>query len=478
YSGSGTPEDPYIVTWLPVDPECPQQYSEALRWSLTFLVSCLTLCMALASSAYSGAVSHLITQFHCSEEVAILGVSLMVLGYAIGPLVWAPMSETFGRRQVFLWSYVVYTMWTAVCAAAQNIETLIVFRLLAGMFGSSALVIPAGQIADMFTSEKRGLGIGLFCTAPFLGPALGPVIGGFLGDSGHDGWRWVMGFLAIFAGVLTALGFLFLPETYSAALLRKRAKLLSKVTNQTYLTQADADHPVVIKEVVRNALFRPWVLLFREPIVLSLTIYMSVIYGTLYLCFSAFPIVYQVKRGWSSGIGGLAFMGIMVGFLAGCAYICWDNGHYAKISRANNGWAPPECRLPSAIGGGVAIMVGLAWFAATNGAGVHWAASVCAGVPFGFGFILVFISCANYLIDSYTRFAASVLAANSIVRSLFGAIFPLFTTYMFENLGIHWASAVPGFIALACFPFPILFYIYGAKIRSKCKYASMAAAGM
>jgi MFS family permease len=96
----------------------------------------------------------------------------MVLGYAIGPLVWGPLSETIGRRYVFLWSYVFYVLWTCLCAAAQNIQTLIVFRFLAGTFGSSALCIPGGQIADMFSNERRALGILIFCVAPFSGPTM------------------------------------------------------------------------------------------------------------------------------------------------------------------------------------------------------------------------------------------------------------------------------------------------------------------
>ncbi|TQS32563.1 hypothetical protein Golomagni_07117 [Golovinomyces magnicellulatus] len=82
----------------------------------------------------------------------------------------------------------------------------------------------------------------------------------------------------------------------------------------------------------------------------------------------------------------------------------------------------------------------------------------------------------NYLIDSYVIFAASVLAANSVLRSLFGAAFPLFTTYMYDSLGIHWASSIPAFLALACVPFPYLFWIYGAKIRAKCEFSSEASA--
>src|ERR1700712_1511981 len=72
-------------------------------------------------------------------------------------------------------------------------------------------------------------------------------------------------------------------------------------------------------------------------------------------------------------------------------------------------------------------------------------------------------------------FAASVLAANSVLRSTFGAAFPLFATYMFKTLGIHWASSIPAFLALACVPFPFLFYKYGARIRAKCKYSAESA---
>ena len=97
-----------------------------------------------------------------------------------------------------------------------------------------------------------------------------------------------------------------------------------------------------------------------------------------------------------------------------------------------------------------------------------------AGAPFGFGMVLIFLGIMNYLIDAYTIFAASVLAANSVLRSLFGAAFPLFTSQMYANLGIHWASSIPAFLALMCVPFPFLFYKYGAKIRVNCKYAAQS----
>lgn len=284
--------------------------------------------------------------------------------------------------------------------------------------------------------------------------------------------------MAIFTGVLWLVCGLIVPETYSPVLLRKRAAKLSKITGKVYMSRADAEQgKVTIGEAFKTALSRPWILLFQEPIVLLLSIYMAIIYGTLYMLFGAFPIVYQQGRGWSSGIGGLAFLGVAVGMLAAVVYSIWDNKRYIKVMQASaSGFAPPEARLPPALIGSIAMPIGLFWFAWTNYPNIHWMASIAAGAPFGFGMVLVFLSIMNYLIDAYLIFAASVLAANAVLRSLFGAAFPLFTSYMYADLGIHWASSIPAFLALACVPFPFLFYKYGPAIRARCKYAAQAAA--
>lgn len=55
-----------------------------------------------------------------------------------------------------------------------------------------------------------------------------------------------------------------------------------------------------------------------------------------------------------------------------------------------------------------------------------------------------------------------------------GVLSPLFTTKMYQSLGIHWASSVPAFLALACLPFPFLFHHYGAAIRKRCFYSARA----
>jgi hypothetical protein len=168
----------------------------------------------------------------------------------------------------------------------------------------------------------------------------------------------------------------------------------------------------------------------------------------------------------------------MVGMIFAVIYSIFDNKRYIRTEQENDGMAPPEARLPPAIVGCVAIPIGLFWFAWTTQTSIHWAVSIAAGVPFGFGMVLVFLSVMNYLIDAYTIFAASVLAASSVLRSLFGAAFPLFTSHMYANLGVHWASSIPAFLALACVPFPFLFYKYGDRIRQRCRFAAESLAFM
>jgi MFS family permease len=395
----------------------------------------------------------------------------------VGPLLWAPLSELFGRQILFATTYAALTAFNAGCAGSKNAYTLIILRFFAGAFGSSPLTNAGGVIADMFSAKQRGIAMSLFAAAPFLGPVLGPIIGGFLGMT--EGWKWVMGFLGIFSGAVWIVTSLIVPETYAPVLLRRRAEKLSKLTGKVYRSKIEIDQgKISLKESFKIALSRPWILLFREPIVFLLSLYMAIIYGTLYMMFAAFPIVYQVDRGWNQGIGGLAFLGIMVGMLAAVAYTLWDNKRYVNVQEKHDGFAPPEARLPPTMVACISIPIGLFWFAWTNYPSIHWIVSILAGVPFGFGMVLVFLGIMNYLIDAYTIFAASVLAANSVLRSLFGAAFPLFTTYMYNNLGIHWASSVPAFLALACVPFPFLFYKYGAAIRSRCKFAAQSEAFM
>lgn len=173
YPGHGTHESPYVVDFLPIDPRNAMTFSQSKKWTITVLQAISTLAVAFVSTAYSGGLTEVLIDFKVSTEVVILGISLFVLGFAIGPLVWAPLSELYGRQILFFISLGGVTAFSAGAAGAPSMAALAVLRFFAGAFGSSPLTNAGGVIADMFTATERGMATALFAMAPFLGPTIG-----------------------------------------------------------------------------------------------------------------------------------------------------------------------------------------------------------------------------------------------------------------------------------------------------------------
>lgn len=173
YTGSGTQSDPYIIDYLQIDPHDAMGFSKGRKWAIAILQSLSTFCVTFASSIFVSGIPGIKKQFNVSSEVAVLGLSLFVLGFALGPLIWAPLSELYGRKSVYVISFAVYTVFSVAAACSPNITSLLVFRFIASAFGSSSMTNTGGIIADMFSKSERGMATALFITAPFLGPALG-----------------------------------------------------------------------------------------------------------------------------------------------------------------------------------------------------------------------------------------------------------------------------------------------------------------
>lgn len=199
---------------------------------------------------------------------------------------------------------------------------------------------------------------------------------------------------------------------------------------------------------------------------------MSFVYGLMYALLSAYPVVFQGIHGMNLGVGSLPFIGLIIGELLAGAYILLDQRSYSKRLAANNNIPIPEWRLPPSILGGVCFTVGLFWFGWTGWTrSIHWMAPTASGVITGFGIYVIFLQCFNYLIDSYLTFAASVFAANTIIRSAVGAAFPLFSKQMFNNLGVQWAGTLLGCLAAIMIPIPLAFIKFGPFLRKKSNFA-------
>ncbi|KAF9450774.1 MFS general substrate transporter [Macrolepiota fuliginosa MF-IS2] len=474
YPGSGTFEDPYIVDWDPNDPEDPYNWSKVRRCFITAQLAFTTFTVSFGSSSYSGGLKGIMHDLNISESIAILGISLYVLGFALGPLFFAPLGEMFGRRIVFLITISVYTLFQLQGALSKNLPTLLSCRLLTGIAGSSPLTNAGGAVSDIWSFRERGLASAIYATVPFLGPVIGPIVGGFVAENPHLGWHFNFWIMLILSALTLIIGYFISPETYAPVLLRRRAQKLQKASNNMiyYTTSYDRNRSKSFLQIMRMNLKRPFVFIATEPIVLLLAIYISIVYGTLYALFSAFPIIFQQHKGFTPGQSGLAFLGVGFGIVMGTSSQSIQNRIYRKsMDQSKTGRAPPEARLHIAILGGILAPVGLWWFAWTTMPSVHWIVPILAGIPFGVGVAQIWQTLTAYLMDTYGIYFASAISATVVLRSFCAAAFPLFSPSMFAALGDQWAMSIFAILSTVCMPIPILFLKYGWWIRSKSRVA-------
>lgn len=306
----------------------------------------------------------------------------------------------------------------------------------------------------------------IYSLGPLFGPIVGPICGGFIAQ--RAGWRWVFWVLFI-AGATATIGIEFFNrETNHRVLMNRKVNKLRKELNRPELvscydpTGTAADRATIIK----NALIRPLKMLFTSPIVFFLSLYMSVVYGLLYLLFTTITVVFQETYGWEVDICGLSYIGIGFGFVSGLAVVAKvSDATVVRMTKANNGVFEPEMRLPACVIFACLIPSSFFWYGWSAHYKVHWFSTVVSLVPFGCGMMGIFIPIQTYLIDSYPTFAASAIAALTISRSLFGALLPLAGPKMYSSLGLGWGNTMLGFVAIALIPAPALIYKFGGRIR-------------
>jgi DHA1 family multidrug resistance protein-like MFS transporter len=261
-------------------------------------------------------------------------------------------------------------------------------------------------------------------------------------------------------------------ETYLKTILQKRAGAIRKETGNFAIHHESEEEILDFNDLLHKHLLLPLQLLFREPIVFLMTMYTAFIYGILYLFLEAYPVVFTEYRGISSTLATLPYIALIIGVILGCGIVIAFEPRYNRKLKENNGLPVPEQRLLPVMVGATLFPIGLFWFAWTgNYPSIHWIVPTLSGLFTGAGIMTIFLQALNYLIDAYLNVAASAIAANTILRSFFGAGFPLFATQMFNNLGVEWAGSLLGFLAIAFWPMPILFYIYGERLRKLSKYA-------
>ncbi|KAK4048782.1 hypothetical protein OIV83_004548 [Microbotryomycetes sp. JL201] len=461
------------VEWEENDSANPQNWSKPRKWLVTIFCALLTVVVTFASSAPSAGIKDIARDFGVGIVPANLVTAMFLFGFCAGPMLWAPLSEMFGRRPLFIFTFFGFAIFQIPCALTPTFGGLVVCRFIAGTFAASPLTNAGGVLADMWDAIGRGPAMSIFFASVFIGPVTGPLIGGFVSES-YLGWRFMFWVVGIWALSFLLLIVLLLPETYHPKLLADKAKRLRKQdpekNRELYAELERTD--LSPKTLVTHTLLRPFLMLATEPILLLVTVYLSVVYGILYACLNSFPIIWEELRGFSQGRGGLIFIGVGIGTTLGAVLNVTMQRHYRHLVPKWHGHPPPEERLYGAMVAGPTIVIGLFWLGWTgNYPSIHWAAPACATIVVGMSFTLVFISLLSYIVEVYLMYSASALAANTILRSVIGGAFPLFTTIMYKNLGVNWASTLLALIALVITPAPFIFYRHGARIRGASRFA-------
>lgn len=407
-----------------------------------------------------------VTFHNTSSLLSSLTVSIFILGYVIGPLILAPLSEIYGRRFVLTGANIFFCIWNIGCALAPSLGSLIFFRFMAGIGGSGCLTIGGGVIADLFHPDQRGLATSLYSLGPLFGPVIGPICGGFIGQ--RIGWRWIFWILLISGAVVTVSIECLTRETNPRVLMARKTKRLQIELNRPelrscYVTEGVQQSPT---QILLNGMVRPLKMLFLSPIIFALSLYMAVVYGLLYLLFTTITTVFIDNYGFAPEICGLVYIGLGIGFFAALIVVAKiSDKTVVSMTKANDGVFEPEMRLPACILFACFVPVTFFWYGWTAEFHVHWIVPVIGLSPFGFGMMGIFIPVQTYVIDSFPAFAASGIAALTVSRSLFGAFLPLAGPTMYQSLGLGWGNSVLGFIAIGLIPAPLLIFKFGERIR-------------
>lgn len=435
--------------------EEPTNWSAPKKWSATIVIVLMTANITFASSIHTAAISGVSHSFGVSKTVATLPVTTFLLGFATGPLLFAPLSEVLGRTLIFRVVLGLFCCFNLGCALAPNVEALLVLRFLCGFFGAPTVTNSGGSLADIWPQSQRSVPFALFTTGSSLGPVVAPIVGGFVAE--RLSWRWQYWIVTFVSGAVYVAMLFALPETYATVLLQwKKKKAGIRPARMSF------------KERYANDLTRPWIMLFTEPILFTLGLYSALIWGILYLDFTAYPVVFQQDRHWSQGKAGLSFIGIGIGMLIATMSSPWINDLHGKVVQKIG--SKPEARLPHLIFLAWFIPIGLFWFGWTAPPGTPALVPIAAGIPFGIGFVTLFLGTNAYLSDCYGRFSASAWAANAVLRSLFSAGFPLFARQMYLRMGTRWATTTLAITTVALAPVPWVLWRCGAWLRARSRF--------
>ncbi|KPI35462.1 putative transporter [Cyphellophora attinorum] len=459
----------------PNDPANPYNFSHRRKWLITALAVLATFVAMMNGTMITVAHEQTSEYFNYSDANfpnSYWPTTAWTMGGACSVLLVLPIMEDFGSRIPFLGTYTFFLIWLVPQALARNFATMIVARFFAGAAACVLANTSAGVITNIWEDEKaRTIPTSVFITAYLAGTSTGPVLGAAIlhsGIGGHSGWRWLSWFQLIWCAALMPLYIVFFKETRGAAILARRAARDAKSA------QADPDHlarlpsrclnhtPILTK--LKISLSRPLYMLFTEPVL-----------ATFVLCLRhPVPNLGPIQAGYIQGA-------IVIGELLGWPFVFVSSKIYFGSAKRNTefpGRPIPEARCyVSIVASFLGVVGGMFVYGWCSTPSVPWIAPAIGLAMVGWGINIVVLAIADYVLDSYAKYAGSAIAAAAMGENVFAAFLPLSSYSMYTTLGFQWASSLLGFLALGISVASVWIIIYGRRLRERSPFMESAVLG-
>ncbi|KAH9221653.1 major facilitator superfamily domain-containing protein [Leptodontidium sp. 2 PMI_412] len=379
-----------------------QLHPPSLSLSIPLLLTGYPVLSPLASSMFAPGIEQIAESLHTTTDGVIGYQTGFVVMLGVGPLIPVPLSETFGRKPLYLVCFSIFTLLQIPTVLAKTLP----YMILTSNIGIG-IANGGGTISDMYAPSERA------------GPTIGPLLGAIILDS--LAWPWLFWILLMICSVAVLSAFFFPHETVSES--------------HTSYSYPNEDLRLLSKRLTQS-IKRPLLILFTQTIVITIALYQALLSAITYSMYTQFQSIYGGLYNFTTLQVGLTYLKPGLGFLTA---VCFE--------------------LPLANRGSVLIPLSLFTFAWTTEYQVHFMVHVTATFFYGIGQVAIFDAVQNYYIDAFERHAASAIAAGSLFRSVVGGVVPVFTGGLLESVGLGQGFSVFfGFVSLVFALSPVLFY--------------------
>ncbi|TRX97766.1 hypothetical protein FHL15_001521 [Xylaria flabelliformis] len=481
----------YGATWdSPDDPENPYNFSSTKKISFGIVMGLGSLVTLVAASVTAAALGDISRDLGLDPATAQISFSVYFLGLAFGPFPIAAISETNGRRNIWIASNVWFILWNSLSPVGYSKGLMIAGRFLAAAGASAGNTLTGPVMTDMFHEKDRGKSLAIAGLLPYLGPALGPIIGGLV--SQLIAWPWLFYIVSILDTVVLVIGVLVLRETYTPVLLRRKAATLAQRDRDVIDgSSIAAPSPTTagrwaswrdMLSRLRVNMLRPWHILVTRPVILLVTLNLGLAFGIYTLTLSTFAQLWVDRYGQSKLVSSLHYIaisiGITLGVQGGGRAMDWVYRRLRERDSAKNrtsaagvgGKLPPgkpEYRVPHMIPGILLMPSGLFWYGWSAQYHYHWIVVDIGAAVFTIGSFTYSQALSAYILDEFKEYAASANAAIRVLSQVLGFVFPIFAPKLYSTLDYGWGNSVLAFIFIVlAFPVPACLWLWGDKLRA------------